>query len=113
MIAIASKLKRKLLSDDTDERCGLVLKSGRIIEVENKHPHPHAAFMISVKHLQKYKKSVVATWHTHPKSTAALSQDDYLGFSAWHHLTHYIVGTDGVQAYKSDPEGVIEPVPCK
>ena len=34
------------------------------------------------------------------------------GFGNWPGLTHYIVGTDGVRAYRADPDGIIEEVPC-
>jgi proteasome lid subunit RPN8/RPN11 len=111
MTAIASKLKQKLTADDTEERCGLVLADGTILDTINKHPQPTTGFLIGVKDLLEHE-NLVGTWHTHPGQSAALSQDDYLGFSAWHQLTHYIVGTDGVRAYKSDADGVIEELPC-
>lgn len=112
MTVIASKLKDKLLADDTEERCGLVLKDGTVIDTVNKHPYRTSAFMIGVKDMHEAGENLAGTWHTHPGQSAALSQDDYLGFSAWPNLVHYIIGTDGVRAYKSDAEGIIEEVPC-
>lgn len=112
MNATALSLKDKLLPDDINERCGLILSDGTIIEVPNKHPHRTKAFMIGVKDMHEAGDALIATWHTHPGQTSALSQDDYLGFTAWPHLLHYIVGTDGVRCYKADSTGVISEVPC-
>jgi proteasome lid subunit RPN8/RPN11 len=57
----------------------------------------------------KYQTMLAGTWHTHPGKEAALSQDDYLGFANWPELTHYIVGTDGVRAYRV-VDGIIQEI---
>ena len=90
------------------ELCGLILENGDLMEVENTHPTPERGFMISGKLISDLGDKVVGTWHTHPKTTAQLSQDDYLGFSCWPDLTHYIAGTDGVAAYRVGELGLIE-----
>lgn len=110
MPGIASKLKPLLKPEDTAERCGLILPRNKVVEVQNAHPHPDKGFMIPVKEL--HGKKVVGTWHTHPGQSATLSQDDYLGFSNWPGLLHYIVGTDGVRCYVADDNGIIEERQC-
>lgn len=42
----------------------------------------------------------VGTFHTHPGKSANLSYDDYETFMAYPGLKHYIVGKEGVKAYK-------------
>lgn len=106
MRAIASRFK----PGAPTEICGLVLRSGRVIEVPNAHPEPEKGFAISANEMHRYRRSVAGTWHTHPHQPAALSQDDYVGFSQWPGLTHFIVGTDGVRAYRAGENGVIEEV---
>jgi proteasome lid subunit RPN8/RPN11 len=100
MPAIASKLKRKLKKGDTLERCGLVLADGSCLEKTNIHSDPERGFMLRSEDMLAHMEQLVGSWHTHPKQTAALSQQDYNGFSQWPQLTHYIIGTDGVRAYR-------------
>lgn len=107
---ILSKLQSKLQAGDELERCGLVLKSGRIIELENRHPRPANGFAISVSEMDRRYDKLAGTWHTHPHGNACLSQEDYLGFSGWPGLTHYIVGRDEIRAYRADDDGVVQEV---
>lgn len=109
MADISPKLRLKLQADDHEERCGLVLRSGRIIETINRHPQPALGFVIPGKDLLKYQKTVVGTWHTHPRGqTSHLSQEDWLGFSQWPHLTHHVIGADGVRSYVVEDGMVME-----
>ena len=110
MLDIARKLKNKLLPEDTLERCGVVYTSKLVRELDNHHPDPARGFKISVKDLKKAGKKLAGTWHTHPGASSLLSQEDYVGFSQWPELTHYIIGTDGVRAYKADPFGIVKEV---
>lgn len=89
------------------ELCGAVLSDGRLVELPNEHAHPEVGFMISGKALDKLGSKLVGTWHTHPTTSAHLSQEDYLGFASWPGLIHYIAGTDGVRAYTSDDSGLV------
>lgn len=107
MPATIKSLKRKLEEGATLERCGIVLKSGRVLDAENVHENPAKGFMIDPKFLRKHLNSMAGTWHTHPGQSSQLSQDDYLGFAQWPGYTHYIIGTDGVRAYVADEEGMV------
>lgn len=100
MPAIVSTLKRKLKPTDSEERCGVVLRSGKVLQCENTHPEPAKGFRINAVELLKHEDDLVGTWHTHPGQTAVLSEEDYFGFRQWPDLTHYIVGTNGVRAYR-------------
>lgn len=104
-----SKLKRKLRKSDTEERCGLILKDGTILDCANIHPEPARAFMVDPRDLIANEDELAGTWHTHPGQGSALSQDDYVGFSQWPELTHCIVGTDGVSAYRC-VDGIVQEV---
>lgn len=102
------KLSRKLKPADTQEKCGLVLTDGRVIETPNNHPNPENGFMIPAKLMIKQGEKLAGTWHTHPGKTSHLSQEDYRGFNQWPHLIHYIVGTDGVRAYRVEEGMIVE-----
>lgn len=104
---ISQKLRRKLRKTDTLERCGFVLKSGRLKECANTHPDPAKGFRIAPETTSKNLNDIIGFWHTHPNMSAALSQDDYFGFAQWPGYTHYIVGSDGVRSYTVDDDGVI------
>lgn len=106
---IIRKLKRKLKPADVEERCGLILKTGKVFQVENIHSNPSRGFMVSGEDLYRYEDLLIGTWHTHPGMTASLSQEDYAGFGQWPDLLHFIVGTDGVRAYKVD-DGFVQEV---
>lgn len=98
----------QLQSESPDrERCGVILHSAGLFELENIHPNPETGFMMSGKQLADYGDDLAGTWHTHPTSTAHLSQDDYLGFGHWPDLKHYICGTDGVRCYQSNDDGLV------
>lgn len=109
MRAIVSKLKRKLKATDTVERCGVVLVDGTAVETPNIHPEPEKGFAFDAKVLVKHGDELAGSWHTHPGQSAALSQEDYAGFCHWPQLTHYIIGTDGVRAYRV-VDGIIQEV---
>jgi proteasome lid subunit RPN8/RPN11 len=106
---IVRKLKRKLLHTDTRERCGLVLSDGMVFQLDNIHPDPERGFMISGVELFKYQTMLAGTWHTHPGQSSVFSQEDHDGFMQWPDLTHFIVGNDGVRAYRVE-DGIIREV---
>lgn len=105
---IKSKLKRKLKKGDKEEKCGLILKGYRIIEVENTNLNKENSFRIDAKALIKHEDELIGTWHTHPNESANLSLDDYDGFRQWPRLQHYIVGIDGVRCFEVQNNFVIE-----
>ncbi len=95
MKALAKKLKK----GDKLERCGLVLKDGAVIELDNVAEEPEQGYEIAAKDVVKYEDDIVATWHTHPNHDSNLSERDYFGFLMWPNLKHYVVGTNGVAGY--------------
>lgn len=108
MRAIVQKLQRKLRKTDVREKCGLVLKDESVVAVVNTHPEPENGFRIEAREMLNYEDQLLGTWHTHPKTTSVLSQDDYAGFSQWPELIHFIVGTDGVRAYRFEDGFLME-----
>lgn len=93
---IASKLLQMLTPEGSPERCGLVLKTGRIVEVSNVAENPVTGFRMNspevLNYLQKKRATPVATWHTHPGADPNFSMQDYAGFVQWPEFDHYIVG---------------------
>jgi proteasome lid subunit RPN8/RPN11 len=96
MLDIASKLLPMLTKEGTPERCGLVLRTGRIVELNNVAEDPVTGFRMDptkvVTFLSKKRASPIATWHTHPGGDPNFSERDYSGFLQWPDLDHYIVG---------------------
>jgi len=80
------------------ERIGFVV-GDQIIEVENVCHDPINGFEVSGEDLVKYGDQAYATWHTHPGQSSNLTFGDHTSFLNYPHLTHYIVGTDGVTGY--------------
>lgn len=81
------------------EQCGLILNDNSIVPLRNIHPDPWHNFQIDPKELEEHRLNIQATWHTHPKTTANLSVEDYRLFQqlpAWY---HYIVSRDEVRCY--------------
>lgn len=82
-----------------DERVGLVLKDGTIIELKNICQDPENGFEIDGADFLQYENDVAATWHTHPGTTCNLTMEDHNFFLNYPTLDHYIVGNDGVARY--------------
>lgn len=108
MLAIARKLKRKLKQTDRFERCGLILEGGAAIQLPNIHSNPERGFMLDGRAMIEQGSKLIGTWHTHPGATSRLSQEDDHGFRQWPKLTHWIVGSDGVRAYRVVDDIVME-----
>lgn len=108
MNEIVSQLTANYDKADKLERCGLVLKDGTIIEVENKHEEPTNGFRMPVAELVKHEDNLLGTWHTHPMDTANLSESDYMGFANWPDLKHFIIGLDGVRCFEVQPPLIVE-----
>lgn len=99
----SEELKHKLLSfyaPDGPERVGFILASGELVEAKNIHPSPLDGFCVGVEDLLRYCNRAVGTWHTHPGKDSNLSMEDYRSFKLWHEQTHFIIGSDGIRAYK-------------
>lgn len=73
------------------ERCGFILKSGEIVEVENISEAPEMEFEVSEEDLEKYYSEISATWHSHINSFSNLSLSDYHTFLGFPEFDHWIV----------------------
>ena len=92
-------LETLLQKGDINERCGLILKNGEIVELNNLADTPNLSFEMDLEAALPYldDDSVAATWHTHPDSDPNLSGEDYSCFLSWPDLEHVIIGPrDGV-----------------
>jgi hypothetical protein len=88
------------------ERGGVVLDDGTIVELTNHSPDDDG-YAPDAADLLPYVDRLSGTWHTHPTTTANPSVEDAETFAMWPELTHYIVGTDGVRAYRIKHGAVI------
>ena len=87
-------LETILNSDDVAERCGFVLTSGELVELNNIAEEPEKSYEIDPVAALPYVKAgaIAATWHTHPNADPNLSGDDHEGFLLWPDLEHCIIG---------------------
>lgn len=92
---------------DEDERCGIVLQSGEIIELPNQSSYPYNSFVISNNDLEPYRAEMLATWHTHPRGPNNLSIDDYNAFMDCPEFPHLILTHRSISQYQSDGNYVI------
>lgn len=98
------ELKTRLT--DGPERVGFILADGQIVEVKNICQEAENGFEVSGQDLLKYQDAI-ATWHTHPDMNSNLSSNDYYGFRNYPDWLHFIVGTDGVSAFKVEKGRVL------
>lgn len=77
-----------------EERCGLELSDGSLIEIENVAEDKANSYdMNPVAVVPFLDAGVVAgTWHTHPAGDPNLSGEDRSGFLNYPHMVHSIVG---------------------
>lgn len=85
-------LETLLNPTDTEERCGLVMKDGSIVEIRNIADDPKLGFRMDPAQLLEHIDNATGTWHTHPDADANLSGEDWNGFLAWPKLEHSIIG---------------------
>jgi len=99
-------LETLLQPGDTDERCGLVLTDGSIVEIENVAEDKTNSYKMRPSGVVPFldKGLIAGTWHTHPDTDPNLSGEDYSGFLSWPDFEHSIIGrVDGqvvVQNYR-------------
>lgn len=84
--------------DNPYERCGLIV-GDEIIEVSNTHPEPEEGFEVDPAALIEYEGRMTGTWHTHPKGSSNLSQEDHNCFTQWPELRHFIIAKDGITEF--------------
>lgn len=92
MTDIKSKLLSKLEPGALEERCGLVMADGSVIDVTNVSGTPELGFRMDAQELLDNVDRAISTWHTHPDTDPNLSEEDYAGFLQWPKLSHFIVG---------------------
>jgi len=90
-----------------NERVGLILKDGTIVELPNQALNPSEGSKIDIMDLIHYEDLAMATFHTHPGESSDLSLDDHKAFSNWPEFKHYIVGKDGVSCYSIKGKSVV------
>lgn len=73
------------------ERCGFILSSGEVVEVENVSSHPGQNFEISEEAFLTYVDTMTGLWHTHVNGIANLSLPDYYTFMDFPELEHWVV----------------------
>lgn len=98
------KILKNYYADEGRERVGFIVPRNDIVEVNNIADNPYDGFLVDAKDITLYteEKNAVATWHTHPNQSANLSGEDYRIFQMWPELVHFIIGNDGVRAFKFD-----------
>jgi len=101
-------MKEILLPDDTEERCGLVMDDGSLVEIQNIAPEPEKGFEMSPEAVVALLETghVVGTWHTHPHGQSNHRGEDHSFFLSWPDLSHTIIGRNGVSKYRVE-NGVV------
>ncbi len=71
------------------------------VECKNTCINPEQGFEMSFEDMDLLDApTTIGTFHTHPGQSANLSYEDYESFMGYPMLTHYIIGENGVKAYK-------------
>lgn len=81
------------------EKCGVILMNGLCVELPNTALDPLDNFRIDPQDLAPYEAEVVAFWHTHPRTSANLSDSDYQTFLNYPQQLHYIVTPNRICEY--------------
>lgn len=81
------------------EKCGLILKDGTVIPVDNTHPYPETGFIIPEDVIQKHSMDIAILWHSHPSNNSNLSVEDYKSFLTYPEYIHRIYGYDEMTDY--------------
>jgi proteasome lid subunit RPN8/RPN11 len=87
-----------LVDPNGEELCGVIMRDGTIKVLENVHPEPRDNFAMDATTLGD--PEVVATWHTHPRSSPNLTVADFRAFRQFPRLRHYIVGLSEIWCYR-------------
>lgn len=105
-LPLIKKLLNSFYYHEGIERVGFVIPENEIVEVKNRSENPLNSFLVSPQDIIEFTetKQAIATWHTHPNQSANLSGEDYKIFKSWPKLIHFIVGNDGVKAFKFDEQ---------
>lgn len=82
------------------ERCGFILKSGEILEVNNIDPNPDKNFAIDIEDINANIENILAFWHNHTGDNYNLSSADYKAFMAYPEHLHIIFCYDIYTIYR-------------
>lgn len=93
--------------DPKRERVGFVLKTGKLVELENISESSDQTFAFDPDEFAKYYGEAVATWHTHIGEDANLSFEDYQFFLSWPELGHFIISLKTVWYYEVEGKTVV------
>ncbi len=97
---------------EAEEKVGIVTLDGEIVQLVNISLEPTKGFIISGGDILEWFISgkAKASWHTHNSNSANLSSDDYLGFSNWPNMDHYIVSKKSVHRYYTVDGAILEDI---
>ncbi len=84
-----------------EERCGVILESGEVVELPNRHTQPRDNFRMLSEDVDNVEGEIVSTWHSHTLRSYNLSLNDYECFKRLPHLSHYIISVKGVACYQA------------
>lgn len=93
-------LESLLQPNDDFERCGVILKDGTVVEIENIAMYRENSYEMNPVEVLEHIDNLAATWHTHPKGPSSLSGDDQQGFLLWPELEHMVISPEGVRRYR-------------
>lgn len=97
----------KYYSNEGPERCGFILKTGKVIEVDNVSENKNNSFAVLADDIFLIEDSIAASWHTHPGSSSNLSGEDLVAFQNYPDWKHLIVGLDGISCYSVTEAGSV------
>ncbi|WP_273860753.1 hypothetical protein [Photobacterium sp. GSS17] len=99
-----AELRRRFTTDR--EHCGFITEYC-VVEVSNCAIDPKTHFEISEDDVELYLDAAVATWHSHPESSANLSLEDHALFAEIRDCRHIIVSPTEIWVYYTTPKGVV------
>lgn len=77
------------------EKCGVILKTGEIVELINESFEPDQSFKISQEAVDNIGLDNIETfWHSHPSNNSNLSLEDYFTFIKYPDHKHRIYVND-------------------
>lgn len=94
--------------DPDNERGGVVLEDGTVVELNNVAEDTSETFLASPSQILPFLDNMTATWHTHTKESANLSSEDFTTFVGLPDYEHIIVGVNNeIRFYKVKNNAVV------
>lgn len=91
-----------LVNPEGDEVCGVILKDGTVEVRQNLHHDPRDNFAMDCSDFDDL--NIVATFHTHPRSSPNLTVADYRAFRSFPRLRHYIASQTEIWCYRMEAD---------